>query len=111
MPSWEQIHNEIKVLALLCRFESDSKAANGQSERMAAFGTAHFLLVAGFLLCQLRQHERFVSDAELPLRRPDFVTLRAERPHFFILWACEITAPPAPFYIASRDGSMLAEVA
>jgi hypothetical protein len=24
MPSWEQIHNEIKVLALLCRFESDS---------------------------------------------------------------------------------------
>jgi hypothetical protein len=26
MPSWEQIHNEIKVLALLCRFESDSNA-------------------------------------------------------------------------------------
>jgi hypothetical protein len=25
MPSWKQIHNEIKVLALLCRFESDSK--------------------------------------------------------------------------------------
>jgi hypothetical protein len=25
MPSCEQIHNEIKVLALLCRFESDSQ--------------------------------------------------------------------------------------
>ena len=69
------------------------------------------LLVAGFLLCRLREHERFVGAAELPPRRVDFVTLRAERPHFFILWACEITAPPAPFYIASRDGSMLAEVA
>jgi hypothetical protein len=59
----------------------------------------------------MREHERFVGDAELPLTLVDFVTLRAERPHFFILWACEITAPPAPFYIASRDGSMLAEVA
>jgi hypothetical protein len=68
------------------------------------------VLVAGFLLCLLRAHERLVGDVELPLRRVDFVTLRAERPHFFILWACDYGAP-APFYIASRDGSMLAEVA
>jgi hypothetical protein len=77
------------------------------SQRLAG----HYLLVAGFLLCLLRTHERFVGDAELPLRRVDFITLRAERPHFFILWACEAMAPPAPFYIASRGGSMLAEVA
>jgi hypothetical protein len=69
------------------------------------------LLVAGFLLCRLREHERPVGDAESPLRRVDFITLRAERLHFFILWTCEIMAPPTPFYIASRDGSMLAEVA
>jgi hypothetical protein len=69
------------------------------------------LLVAGFLPCRVREHERFVGDAELPPGRVDFVTLQAERPHFFILWASEIMAPPAPFYIASRDGSMLAEVA
>jgi hypothetical protein len=40
------------------------------------------LLVAGFLLCRLREHERFVGDAELPLRRVDFVILRAES-HIF----------------------------
>jgi hypothetical protein len=44
-----------------------------------------YLLVAGFLLCRLREHERFVGDAELPLRRVDFITLRAERARFFIL--------------------------
>ena len=58
----------------------------------------------------MREHERFVRDAESPLRRVDFVTLRVETPHFFILWECEIMAPPAPFYIVSRDGSMLARL-
>jgi hypothetical protein len=43
------------------------------------------VLVAGFLLCLLRAHERLVGDVELPLRRVDFVTLRAERRHFFVL--------------------------
>ena len=48
-------------------------------------GQWKYLLVAGFLLCRLREHERLVGDAELPLRCVDFITLRAERPHFFIL--------------------------